>query len=156
MIPTRYRAKLPRGFSYPVGAGIVGDALAAAPHVEELSIAFYNRCGNSAGLRRALAERSPYTLLEALYNPARKPGLCAANSMIEEGWYGEKWELKVYPVLSHSRHLAEGLIREVALPAVAAWLRSSSRAGWASTWRKIAFMFDPAAPSLTPRTDHGV
>lgn len=156
MIPTRYRAKLPRGFSYPVGAGIISDALAAMPHVEELSIVFYNHCGISAGFRRVLAERSPFTLLEALYNPASKPGLRAANSMIERGWYDEKWELRVYPVLSDSRHLAEGLIREVALPAVAAWLKSSGRSGWAATWREIAFVFDPVAPSLSLKTEHGV
>ncbi len=156
MIPTSYRAKLPKGFSYPVGAGMVSDALAASPHVEELSITFRDNQGFSSKFRRLLTERSPYTLMTARYKPACKPGLSAAGFMIERGWYDEKWELIVYAVLSEFRHLAEGLIRDVALPSVKAWLMSSGRAGWDAIWREIAFVFDPIASSLSARTSQGV
>ena len=40
MIPTQYKAKLPRHLSYPIGAESLSEALAGAPHVESLSVTF--------------------------------------------------------------------------------------------------------------------
>ena len=41
LIPTRYRAKLPKQLSYPVGAEIISTALSGAAHPEALSMCFY-------------------------------------------------------------------------------------------------------------------
>ena len=35
MIPTHYKAKLPKNLSYPHGAQAIGEALAGAPHAAQ-------------------------------------------------------------------------------------------------------------------------
>ncbi|WP_165071412.1 hypothetical protein [Paludisphaera rhizosphaerae] len=157
MIPTTYRAKLPRGLSFPIGAEAVSQALVGTPRFEALSLTFWDQAVWPASkFRRLLEERSPYKVMTAEFHPARKPGVSAAEYMIQSGWYDEKWELFAYPVLAEFRHPANRLLRETGLPAVASWLKSSDRAGWTATWRRIELIFNPVDESLTPQTSHGV
>lgn len=156
MIPTRYKARLPRHLSYPLGAEAISEALAGAPHVEALSLTFSNEpVWPAAEFRRLLGGRLPYNVMAAEYRPARKPGLSASSAMVQRGWYDETWELKVYPVLAELRHLANRLLHEEGLPAVVTWLQSSGRAGWAATSQRIELAFDSAGEALACRERHG-
>lgn len=157
MIPTRLRAKLPRHLSYPVGAGVISDALAGAPHVDALSATFWDRAAEPASeFRRLLLKRLPYTVMAAEYRPARKPGISASDQMVKDGWYDEKWELTVYPVLAEFRPLANRLLRAEGLPAIVAWLRSSGRPGWIATWQRIELAFNPTDGSIASKASSGV
>ncbi|WP_435020298.1 hypothetical protein TA3x_001751 [Tundrisphaera sp. TA3] len=106
--------------------------------------------------RRLLAECLPYRVMAAVYQPARKPGLSGADFMVQRGWYGEKWELEVYPVLSEFRPLANRLLREEGLPSIAAWLKASDRPGWARTYQSMELWFDPDGQSLISKVRSGV
>lgn len=157
MIPTRLKAKLPRHLSYPIGAKAISEALADAPHVGPLSVTFWDQAVWPASeFRRLLSERLPYKIMEAVYQPASKPGISASHSMIERGWYYEKWELRVYSVLSEFRHAANRLLREQGLPAVALWLKSSDRAGWVERCQRVDLVFNPTDESLTIQESSGV
>ena len=94
-----------------------------------------------------LVENQPYPIMSAAYHPARKPGLSAAEFMIERGWYDEHWDLTVYPVLRKTRSIAKGLLVEHGLPALTRWMSgarrepvelSSSDFTWYSTPRRRA------------------
>jgi len=157
MIPTRYKAKISRDLSYPIGAEAIAAALADAPRADVLSLAFSaHAVWPASEFRRLLGARSPYRVLTAGYQPARKPGIGASNHMIEGGSYREKWELWVYPVLREFRHLANGLLRDEGLPAVAAWLGSSRQPGWCGKDQRIELSFDPAEGCLTIAEFSGV
>lgn len=157
MIPTRLKAKLPRHLSYPVGAGSISEALAGVPHFEALSITFWNEAVWPASkFQRLLAERLPYKVMTALYMPTRKPGIIGSNHMVQSGWYDEKWELSVYPVLAEFRSRANRLLQEKGLPAIVAWLQSSNRAGWITTSQWIELIFNPTDESLTSHVGRGV
>ena len=157
MIPTRLKAELPRRLSCPVGAEAISGALAGVSHVEPLSVAFLDRAGRSASEFRRLRSRlAPYKIMEAVDQPARKPGISAAHFMVEAGWYDEKWELLVYPVLSECRHTANRLLREQGMPAVVRWLKSSDRAGWVERSRRVELVFSPADASLAIQESRGV
>lgn len=130
MIPTGARYKLPRHLSYPVGAKSIRDALAGAPHFEALSVGFYDTCVYPGSkFRRLLLERQPYKVMEARYQPARKPGISAMNKMVEWGRYDEDWRLSVYPVLVEYRHLVNRLLVDQGLPAIVRWLKNVGQ-GW--------------------------
>jgi hypothetical protein len=157
MIPTRLKAKLPRHLSYPIGAGPISEALAGVPHFEALFVTFRDEAVWPASeFRRLLAERLPYKVMAAEYQPARKPGISGSDHMVRSGWYEEKWELRVYPVLAEFRPLANRLLRGEGLPAIVAWLKSSDWAGWITTWQRIELMFNPTDESLTSQVSGGV
>ena len=157
MIPTRNKIKLPKHLSYPIGAEAVSEALAATPLFELLSLVFWNTpTWRSAEARRILAERMPYAIVEASYKPRRKPGISASNDVIKDGWYDAMCEVWIYAVLPELRDLANRLLREQGLPAVAAWLKSSNQGGWLERHQRIELIFDPTSESLTTRATSGV
>jgi hypothetical protein len=149
MIPTTYKAKLGKHLSYPIGAEALTEGLAAAPHAESFGMSFWGKPAYQASPFQSAAARQPCTVLVAEYRPARKPGYGGANFMVESGWYDEKWEVTVYPVVRELRHLANRLIRERGLPLVVEWLRSSKRAGWLSRSQRLELMFNPTEESLS-------
>jgi hypothetical protein len=146
MIPTRHKAKLPRYLSYPIGAQALTEALASAPRAEAFTVSFWGKpVWPDSRFRRDLAEQHPYTILVAEYRPREKPGYGGCRSLAEKGWYDEKWQLTVYPVVRELRHLANRLLLDRGLPLVVEWLRSSQRAGWVSRTQRIELVFHPAA-----------
>ncbi len=157
MIPTKYRNKLPRHLSYPIGAEAISNALAGLPHFEKLTLTFIDQSvWRASEFQRLLLERLPYKIMEASHQPARKPGISTANSMLQDGSYDDKWELRVYPVLAEFRSVANGLLRDQGLPAVAAWLKSSQQRGWTAIGRGIELRFNPAEVSLFSHEHSGV
>jgi hypothetical protein len=149
LIPTSYRNKLPKHLSYPVGAGEISTALAAAVHVKPLSLGFHSRPVEPASeFQRILVARQPYSIVQAIYHPARKPGLSAAAFMIEAGWYDECWDLAVYPVLREHRHIANRLLQERGFPALSLWVHKAVRAAQEMVTQRMELVFDPAEESL--------
>ena len=156
MIPTRSKDRLPRHLSYPVGAEAISEALAEAPHAGAFTVAFRSEpVWPASKFRHLLLERLPYPIMAAEYLPARKPGLGASNDMVKGGRYNGTWELRVYPVLAESRHLANQLLQREGLPAIVAWLKSSDRAGWLATSRRSELVFSPADGTLACREASG-
>jgi hypothetical protein len=103
-----------------------------------------------------LGKQQPDTVLVAEYKPSNKPGYGGTNFLVESGWYDEKWRLTVYPVPRAVRHLANLLIRELGLPLLVQWLRSSGRAGWLTRNQRIELQFNPAEETLSAEENSGV
>src|SRR4051812_37364768 len=144
MIPTRYKSRLGKTLAYPVGAEAISLALAGALHSEALELRFYARPVEPASrFQRVLAERLPYTIVAAESRPARKPGLSSAGSMIEAGYYDQRWKLTIYPVLREFRHVANQLLLEQGFPALSRWLRAAETAA-------VGIMTPPAPPAFNP------
>jgi hypothetical protein len=157
MIPTRSKAKLPKTLSYPLGAEAISEALAGAPHADELSLSFYDRAvWPATEFNRFIREGLPYRILSAAYMPPLKPGHSAPNTLVESGWYQGHWSITVYPVLRELRHAAGQLLRELGLPAVVRWLRSSGRAGWDTRQHSIGLVFSPTNGTLSIAREDGV
>ncbi len=157
MIPTKYKAKLPKPLSHPIGAKALTEGLADAPHAEGLTVSFWGKpVWPGSRFQNALAEQHPYVVLVARYEPAQRPGYGGAQSLIEGGWFDEKWVLTVYPVIPKLRHLANRLLREQGLPLVAEWLRSSRQPGWTARQQEIELVFNPTEGAISARTSSGV
>jgi hypothetical protein len=157
MIPTQYKAKLPRHLSYPIGAEALTEGLADAPHAESFSVSFRDEAVWPASrFQQLLAQQHPYKVLVAEYRPPQKPGYIGPQSLVESGWYDEKWQLTVYPVLRELRHRASCLLREQGLPLVVQWLRSSASTGWLTRDHRIELVFNPAEETLSSQESSGV
>lgn len=150
MIPTTYKAKLPKLLSYPIGAEAISEGLADAPHMEEFTLTFYDTPEwKVSDFQRTLRESLPYPILVAEYKPPSRPGYSGAQFMIEKGWYDKHWSLRVYPVRCELKHTVQQLLLEHGLPALAEWLRSARKSGWESRKHRIKMEFNPADESLS-------
>ena len=77
LIPTARKEKLPKGFSYPIGAEGISEALNAVPHLENATIWFDWRDEYwASSWRKKLESRGSVKLLEVGVSPlSREPVL---------------------------------------------------------------------------------
>ncbi len=139
MIPTSFRAQISSKLSYPVGSEVLSNALAGAPHVDELRLTFYAHALSTATeCENALRLRVPIMIAEAKFRGhGLRPGI-GAWADLSAGWL-----ITIYPVLRTDRSIARALLREQGLPAIRQWLASSTRKGWESVDRALKVTFDP-------------
>jgi hypothetical protein len=157
MIPTKYKSRLPRTLSYPLGAEAISRALAGAPHAEDVQLSFHDQAVWPAReFQRFLREGLSYRILELTYLPPRNPGYTASNAWVAMGECEEKWSLIVYAVLRERRQVAGRLLREQGLPAVADWLRLSTQPAWKGRQHRIELLFDPVDEWLSVRREDRV
>ncbi|MGE3409752.1 MAG: hypothetical protein AB7I37_23240 [Pirellulales bacterium] len=157
IIPTSYKAILPKTLSYPIGAEAISEGLADAPNGKEFTLAFYGNPVNAASdFHRTLREGLPYPILVAKYKPPSKPGYSGAQFMVDGGWYDKHWSLHVYPVRRELKHTVGQLLREHGLPALAQWLRSAIESGWQNCQHSIKVEFNPAGKSLSIQREDGI
>jgi hypothetical protein len=157
MIPTRRKDRLAKHLSYPIGAEALTEGLVGAPHAEALTVSFCRTpVWPASRFQKALAEEHPYVVLAAIHQPARKPGYGGAQCLVESGWYDEKWELTVYPVIREMRGSANQALKEQGLPLIVEWLRSSQQVGWAGREQELELVFHPTEGAITPKRVSGV
>lgn len=77
--------------SYPISAGRLSKVLEDMPQINELSVAFFNSCQDPHKLE------NPCRVLSIGYF-YRRVSLTSENKRIEQGQYGAKWKIMVYPV----------------------------------------------------------
>jgi hypothetical protein len=115
MIPTRYKSKLSHLMSYPVSAGTLSKALEALPQINELSVAFFDSCQDPRKLE------NPCQVLKIGY-VYRRVNLTSGNKGIEQGQYGAKWEIMVYPVPRACVSAVKNQLKEEGLDKIRQWL----------------------------------
>jgi hypothetical protein len=153
MIPTRYKSKVPKSLSYPIGAEAISAALDGAPHFGSFGLYFHARWPwRMSDFRQRVHEGPPFVVLQAEYRPATKPGYYGANAAVEDGWYDAKWRIAVNAVPRELRHMASGLLLEYGLPAVAKWLGISQVPGWEDRRHTFELLLNPAEATLAART----
>jgi hypothetical protein len=73
MIKTVYKEKLPKGYSYPVGAEIISAALSEVPQYEEIEICFWRKDQPYASLclyNQKITEGGSISILKVWYSSA--------------------------------------------------------------------------------------
>lgn len=157
MIPTRFKSKLPKTLSWPVGAEAVTAGLGDAPHVGECGLWFSDSpVWRASEFQRTLREARPYAVLVVEYRPASRMGYNASNDLAASGFYDAKWQVRVNPVPRSWRAMVGRLLREQGLPAAAEWLRSVSRPGWEETFHRLELVFAPAEGTLSKKSSDAV
>jgi len=103
LIPTLYKVRLSREFSYPVGAELLSEHLAGVPRFSDLRLCFSDVVTVwKSKFQRMLKEGSDYAIIEARL------------------W--EPFELFVYPVQRHLKHAAQDLLISQGLPMLRDWM----------------------------------
>ncbi len=143
MIPTWYRANLPKTLSYPLGAKVISEALEGVPQTGSLVVEFYfwNK------KRRSLSGvPQPYRVLSVSYwhdgfSPLHRKVLVSGRS--DPGWI-----ITVEPAPRSLRHAIQSKLLTEALPRIKRWLVASQGAGGRTGGHNIVFRFDELANEL--------
>src|SRR5258708_5461772 len=109
LIPTTYKTRLPREFSYPIGAEALSKHLAGVPQFSEFRICFSDVVSAwKSKFQQIIAEGADYEIVRArLWSP---------------------FEIFVYPVQRILKHAAQEALVSGGLPKLRDWmLRQNSR-----------------------------
>lgn len=153
VIPTRYRAKIPKTLAFPVGAELLSSALAGTPQEPSLAISFRDRSTLFASeFQQVLRTGGPLPVLRASYRnlPA---GLSGSNDMVEAGYYDVTWLLDVYPVPAELKSPVRDQLRARGLGQVRAWLECPRPQTWQQGRHSLTLLFDSSTTSLLARED---
>lgn len=141
-IPTKYRSKLSKDLSYPLGAEIISEAFAGVPQFESLSLSF-SPYGSifSSGVEKTRRHIEPYKIFEVEMHHHLK-GLTSPNRFIEEGFYDENWEIHVYPVPAELKSAAKRLLLDKGLPQAKQWCEKPRTETWKTGRKCFQVLFD--------------
>src|SRR5205809_4720577 len=121
LIPTLYKTRLPREFSYPIGAEALSKHLAGVPQLSEFRICFSDLVSaRKSKFQQMIAEGADYEIVTArLWSP---------------------FEIFVYPVQRALKHAAQEALVSHRLPQLRDWmLRQSSRTTLTFAYCSIIF-----------------
>jgi hypothetical protein len=119
MLGTRYKSKLPRGWSYPVGAQTLSDALEGVAGASERPLFFWDYQIRTSRHRRERAEGKPYPVLEVSYS---KPFFGADAEYLASQGATDQWTITVNPVPSDRAALVRHCVVSAGLSRVREWL----------------------------------
>ena len=142
------KPRLPSLLSYPIGAERIASAIESAPQFEELELSFSSHPGASAqAFQHAVRIGDPHLVLRAAFDRWEK-----SPSIGDEAWLQKylrgRWVLNVYPVARSSKSLATVALRDVGLPAIAAWLKAERTESWLWGSKRCDIMFMPGDGTL--------
>jgi len=140
MIPTEYKIKIPKTFSYPVTAKMISEALQGIPQTEWLKIVFSN-------WKRARESRSsevPYEVLTAQYSGPSK-----YLAISDTGPIQGSWRIYVQPVPRPLKHLVQTRLIAEALPRLKAWFISNAHGLDREGGHRLTFSFDDLKNEIT-------
>ena len=148
VLPTSYKQKLPRGWSYPIGAEVLSSHLLGIPQFADLRVHFsrHNLFFASRHESNRRAGR-PYVILAAYFRrPENSP---AAPRKPTIPWWTIRWELVVYAVPSALKSAAHSLLVETAMPRLREWFLTLSREPQLHSSRAIRMLFSEAEITLS-------
>jgi hypothetical protein len=123
IIPTTFKEKIPKGFSYPIGTELLSRALEDVPQFGLFTLLFWYRDEYwASSYTQKIKEKSPIKIIEVSFKSYR-PNLSSSKSMIESGYYEPKWEIRINSIPSeYAGIVKEQLITKV-LPQLASLLK---------------------------------
>ena len=143
LIPTRYKSKLRKGLSYPVGAKMISELLAGVPQFTDLTVGFSERSWplKQSEFAELLKTSKPIPIIGISYQNV-SPGLTGSNYHIESGFYTESWDLLVFPVPSDLRHTVRERITTEGAAMLRNWLNTPRSMTWRTGRKTYALYYD--------------
>ncbi len=148
LIPTQHKDKLPQGFSYPIGAKELSEALADAPQHALMALSFHDRDTFWASeFKDRIKKKGTIKVIEIEYCRSHAyPG--APQYFVESGHFEPKWKICVYALPSEHRHDVNTALIELAMPVYKEWLQELGNLD-AYTLHRKSFGFDLTQGSLS-------
>lgn len=142
-IPTRYKSKLRKGLSHPVGAKLISELLAGVRQFPDLTVTFAERSFaiTQCEFDELLKSSKRIPVIEIWYRNM-KPGVSGSNYDIKHGHFTESWELFVFPVPSDMRHMVREKLT-TGITMLRDWLNTPRPMTWRAGRKKYTLYYDP-------------
>ena len=146
MIKTRYKEKVPKGFSYPIGAEKISEALAESMQGEACEISFWVKDEFwASSYTQRIKNREPIKIFDLVYsNPQTHHS--SSQAMIDSGQYDPKWIIKVYAVPTTNVSAVKQLLKQE-ISEAAKWLKQPNAKN--QSWQRF---YDFKNGKLLPST----
>lgn len=132
LIPTINRDKLPKHWSYPVGAELVSNALADLPQYNTVDLFFYYR-------ERMSLTTFKQDSLERLERLKHFKSTYGFQKIISVIWALNKWGVSIFAVPSEERLQTKQIIQDVGLPRIFQWLNQDHPSTWFESIHRFEF-----------------
>lgn len=153
LIPTRYKYKISKDFSFPVGAKLISEALQNADHYSSLSLSFRDHPTIfKSDFQNLIKSSGRIPVLRASFEHRAK-GMNADNLSLEMGFYNENWKITVYPVPRTIKHVVQQEIIDKGLPLVRSWLAKKPASCFRGR-KSYTLLFDLKTSELVSETEN--
>jgi hypothetical protein len=142
LLETRYKAKLPSGWSYPVGAALVSEHLQGATHFEDLDLSFHW----SRDIAR-VADEDGVAVCRVGFSRAER-GRAHDHLLFKMGYYDPKWRITVYAVPSVLKKAVRDALLESGFAAVTQWLGRKRPPTWHYGRKACSVVFVPSSGNV--------
>ena len=143
MEPPRFKPKLPRFLSFPIGFEAVKTALHTVPIFNELELSFSKHSVlSSTKFRKIVESECPYTVLTACFVRWGKSPSFGDDPWIQANLRG-RWTVWLYPCARESKATAKAAILTNGLPKIAQWLSEERPETWYSGRKSCEVIFIP-------------
>ena len=148
MLATRFKHRLRRGLSYPLGLADLERAIGAISQASELQVSFSRSpLPTSVTAFQSQVDRDlPHLVLEARFVRWDKGPSLSDSTWTREYMRGH-WSISVYPVASIRRAQARKVLL-AALPLIQEWFSRSRPESWYHGQKSYEIEFDPAEGTL--------
>jgi|SRR5882724_7138414 len=145
MIPTKYKTKISKDHSFPVGAELLTSTLLSVPQLEKLKVSF-------CPMPIPNLKNNAQSILAAQYRNFQI-SLSSSNQFIAEGWYDETWELTVYAVPREQKYVIKHLLVDEGLQKLSSWLTTERSPAWRHGRKDFTILFSKATHTLSYSED---
>ena len=144
LIPTRYKSKLRKGLSHPVGAKLISELLAGVRQFPDLTVTFAERSFaiTQCEFDELLKSSKRIPVIDIWYRNM-KPGYSGSKYDIEREFYTETWELLVFPVPSDMRHRVQEKLTTEGITMLRDWLNTPRPMTWRTGRKTYTLYYDP-------------
>jgi hypothetical protein len=151
MILTKFKDKLPKGFSYPIGAEKISLGLARTPQIASFELCFQHKDEFwASSYNEKLRQKKPLKIVEITYrNP--NVGISSSQYMIDAGYYSPSWKINIYAVPKEYSVDVKEQLNSIAIPNLEKWLNQVGLTESRETMVK-GYIYDPCSKKLTECT----
>ncbi len=122
LIPTKYKNKIPKGFSFPIGAKEISESIYGIPQYNKLELSFHDRDTFWASkFHEKIKEKNSITVIEISYSRS-KANISTPKDWEASGYSDPKWMIRVYALPSEYRASTKAKIIKIAMPSYKKWL----------------------------------
>lgn len=149
-ISTASKDKLRPGWAYAASLSSLSKGLEHVQGPMSLPVYFFRHPGVSdSAFESTIKESELYPLVRAAF-VNNQVGISSSQSLIEEGWYGERWELHVFGIPSNLRAMAGELLKsdQLGFATVAQWLAAPRTDTWKTGFHYLWISVDASGKSL--------
>jgi hypothetical protein len=124
MLTTAYKARLPRGWSWPIGTETVSEWLEGVEGAAQRALAFSDYHIRNSHFRQIRDQGLPYPILSISYS--RPITASEAENLAQRG-LADQWTVRVDPIPSIHRKLVHTCLASSGLPKMRTWLEATRR-----------------------------